>query len=276
MDLAAGLKSELRALGVKSSDLIMVHASLRKLGLAKSRLKSDLGVTCGADLLVDVIDDAVGPDGSWMMVLGSEYAQDWVNYRPVEERAALLAGTEPFDAAAAPAMKEVGFLAEAFRRRPGTMLSANPSGRFGARGARAAALLRDQPWNDYYGPGSPLEKLTQWGGKVLRLGADPETVTVLHYAEYLADLPDKRRTRWAYLLATPQGPEQVWVECLDDLNGIADYPGEDYFAAIVGAYLAEGRGQTGPVGAAQAELLDAADLVAFGARWMEESLCPQT
>ena len=276
MDLAAGLKSELRALGVKSSDLIMVHASLRKLGLAKSSLKRDLGVTCGADLLIDAIDAALGPDGSWMMVLGSEYSQDWVNYRPVEERAALLAGTEPFDAATAPAMEEVGFLAEAFRRRPGTLLSANPSGRFGARGARAAELLRDQPWNDYYGPGSPLEKFTRWGGKVLRLGADPETVTVLHYAEYRVDLPDKRRTRWDYLLATPDGPKQAWIECLDDLNGIADYAGEDYFAAIVGAYLAEGRGRTGPVGAAQAELLDASDLVAFGARWMEANLAPTT
>ncbi len=272
MDLAAGLTSELRELGVKPGDLIMVHASLRKLGLATSSLKGNLGLTCGADLLIDAIDAAVGPAGSWLMVLGSEYAQDWVNERPVEERAGLLAGTEPFDAANAPAMKDVGWLAEAFRRREGTLLSANPSGRFGARGARAAALLQGQPWNDYYGPGSPLEKFTHWGGKVLRLGADPDTVTVLHYAEYLADLPDKRRTRWDYLLATPDGPKQVWIECLDDLNGIADYAGEDYFAAILGAFLAQGRGRRGTVGAAQAELLEAAELVAFGARWMEANL----
>lgn len=276
MDLAAGLKSELGALGVRPGDLIMVHASLRKLGLAKSSLKGDLGVTCGADLLVGAIDAALGPDGSWMMVLGSDYALDWVNDRPVEARAALLAGTEPFEAATAPAMKDVGFLAEAFRRREGTMLSANPSGRFGARGARAEDLLRDQPWDDYYGPGSPLQKLAEWGGKVLRLGADPDTVTMLHYAEYLAALPDKRRTRWDYLLATPDGSRHVWIECLDDSKGIADHAGEDYFAAILAAYLAEGRGRIGKVGAAQAELLDAADLVAFGARWMEANLRPQS
>lgn len=229
-------------------------------------------MTCGADLLIDAIDASIGPTGTWMMLLGSEYEQDWVNYRPAEERAALLAGTEPFDAATAPAMKEVGWLAEAFRRRDGTLLSANPSGRFGARGARAAELLQDQPWNDYYGPGSPLERLSDWGGKVLRLGADPDTVSLLHYAEYVADLADKRRTRWTYLVAGPEGPEQIWVACLDDLNGIADFAGEDYFAAILAAYLADGRGRTGPVGAAQAELLDAAGLVAFGARWMEQNL----
>ena len=106
---------------------------------------------------------------------------------------------------------------------------------------------------------------------ILRLGAGPETVTALHYAEYLAAVPDKRRTRWDYLLATAEGPKHVFVECLDDNEGIRDWPGEDYFAAITKAYLATGRARTGAVGDATAELIDAADLVAFGARWMERA-----
>ncbi len=67
----------------------------------------------------------------------------------------------------------------------------NPSGRFGARGERAEALLANAPWNDYYGPNSPLEHLCKLGGKILRIGADPDTTTVLHYAEYLAEVPRK-------------------------------------------------------------------------------------
>ena len=169
-------------------------------------------------------------------------------------------------------MTEVGWLAEAFRRRPGTLLSDNPSGRLGARGARAAALLADQPWDDYYGPGSPLQKLCDWGGRILRLGADADTVTALHYAEYLAEMPAKHRTRWDYLLAGPAGPRHVWIDCLDDSQGIADWDGEDYFAAILKAYLAAGRARTGRVGNAESELIDAADVVAFGARWMEANL----
>lgn len=260
---------QMKALGVKPGAFVMVHASLRRLGLARSQ-----GVADGAELLIDALDAAVGGEGAWMMVLGSDYAQDHVNFHPVEERAALLEGTEPFDAANAPAMGEVGWLAEAMRRRPGTVTSANPSGRFAARGKQAANLLADQPWNDYYGPGSPLERLCAWSGQVLRLGANPDTATVLHYAEFVAELPGKRRTRWDYLMATPDGPRHVWVECLDDFNGIADHDGEDYFAAILGAYLAAGRGRTGKVGNARAELLDAADLVAFGARWLEDNLTP--
>lgn len=260
--------ADLRALGVNAGDLLMVHASLRKFGLARSSHGEG-----GADLLLDALDDAVGPGGTLMMVLGTAHPMDWVNSRPVGERAALLAGSAPLAYETAPAMADVGWLAEAFRTRPGTIVSANPSGRFGARGAYAAALMADQPWDDYYGPGSPLETLCAQGGRILRLGADPETVSALHYAEYLAALPAKRRTRWDYLLAGPDGaPAHRWVTCLDDSEGIAAYDGEDYFAAILKAYLPLGRHHAGRVGNAGCELLDAADYVAFGARWMEANL----
>jgi aminoglycoside N3'-acetyltransferase len=261
------LSGDFGHLGIRPGDLVMVHASLRKLGLARS-----VHGEGGAELLLDALDAAVGPSGTLMMVLGSHYDMDWVNRRPVEERATLLAGSVPFVHATAPAMTDVGWLAEAFRQRPGTILSDNPSGRFGARGALAAELMADQPWHDYYGPGSPLDKLCARGGRVLRLGADPDTVTVLHYAEYLARLPGKRRTRWDYLVAGPEGPCQVWVECLNDSDGIADHEGEDYFAVILKTYLALGRHRAGLVGQAHSEMIDAADLVEFGARWMEENL----
>ena len=101
-----------------------------------------------------------------------------------------------------------------------------------ARARGAAALIADQPWHDYYGPGSPLDKLCRWGGRILRLGADPETVTALHYAEYLADLPDKKRVRWDYVLAGADGaPRHVWIDCLDDLDGIARLGGRGLFRA---------------------------------------------
>jgi aminoglycoside N3'-acetyltransferase len=261
------LRQDLAALGLEAGDLAMVHASLRSIGLART----DFGEG-GADLLLDALEAAVGPEGTLTMVLGSDYPMDWVNERPEAERAGLLAGTPPFDYAQAPALPEMGWLAEAFRRRPGTLTSDHPSGRFAARGAKAAALLADQPWHDYYGPGSPLDRLCAWGGRILRLGADPDTVTALHYAEYLADLPAKRRVRWHYVLEGPDGPQLGVIDCLNDFDGIVARPGEDYFALILKAYLALGRHREGPVGDAKSELIDAADIVAFGATWMEEKL----
>lgn len=246
----------------------MVHASLRRIGLSRA----DAGEG-GAALLLDAIDAAIGRHGTMMMVLGTDYAMDWVNQRPVAERAALLTGSPPFDYRGAPVLPEVGWLAESFRRRPDTIVSDHPSGRFGARGPQAEALMVGQPWHEYYGPGSPLHKLCEWGGSILRLGADPETVTALHYAEYLARVPDKKRVRWDYAIAGVDGaPRHVWIECLDDLDGIVHREGEDYFASILNAYLPLGRHREGRVGRAQAELLGAADFVAFGARWMEANL----
>jgi len=249
----------------------MIHASLRRIGPGEG----------GVGGVLDALDEAVGPDGTLMMILGAVVDLEWVNQHSEDERAALLEAVAPYDQLEAPVLPEVGYLAEAFRKRQGTIVTDNPSGRFAARGRLAGAFLDEAPWHDYYGPGSPLERLCQAGGRVLRLGANPETTTVLHYAEYLADVPGKRRIRRHYKVQGPDGPEVRAVECLDDEFGIVDWPppgspvgdGEDgYFAMILRAWLAEGRGLRGRAGGASAELMDAAELVAFGADWMSRHL----
>jgi aminoglycoside N3'-acetyltransferase len=187
-----------------------------------------------------------------------------VNRHPEPERAALLANAPPFDPATAPVFHQVGYFAELFRRCPGNLVTDNPSGRFGARGPHARELLADAPWNDYYGPGSPLDRFCRIGGRVLRMGADLDTTTVLHFAEYLADVPNKRRVRRHYRCTGEHGPETQVVECLDDEHGIVDWPGEDYFATILREYFATGRARHGQVGQAPSELIEARDLVDFG------------
>lgn len=259
MRRVADLVRDLEALGVVAGDAVMVHASLRRIG----------PVAGGAEGVIAALDAAVGPAGGWMMVLGADNAWDWVNERSEAERAALLADAQPFDPLATPADEEVGWLAEAMRRHPGTQVSDNPEGRFAARGGLASRLLADAPWDDYFGPGSPLERLCDLGGKVLRLGADLDTVTLLHHAEYLAPVAGKLRVVRHRRVLSPDGPVVRTVCCLNDSEGIVDWPGEeDYFATILKTYLSAGRGARGRVGGADSELLDARDLVAFGADWM--------
>ncbi len=105
--------------------------------------------------------------------------------------------------------------------------------------------MSDVPWDDYYGPGSPLDRFVQHGGRVLRLGADIDTVTLLHWAESLAPIVGKRRVRRHRLVLGVDGrPEVRVVDTLDDSDGIADYPGvdEDEFGAILRSYLVQGAG----------------------------------
>jgi aminoglycoside N3'-acetyltransferase len=222
--------------------------------------------------MIAALDTAVGSHGGLLMTLGAADDWAWVNARPEAERAALLADAIPFDRLATPVEPDVGYLAEAFRTAPGTEVTDNPEGRFGARGGLAPTLLRDAPWDDYYGPGSPLAHLVELGGKVLRLGADLDTVTLLHHAEYLAKVQDKRRVTRHRRVLGPDGPIIRTVSCLDDSDGIVAWDGEDYFALILKAYLADGRGARGTVGGAPSELLDAADLLAFGVDWMARNL----
>jgi aminoglycoside N3'-acetyltransferase len=251
--------ADLRPLGIRRGQALMVHASLRAIGPVEG----------GAGGMIRALDAAVGRTGGVMMVLGARDDWAWVNDRPESERAALLAEAEPFDAARTPADPDVGRLAEVFRTTPGTLVTDHPEGRFGARGSLARTLLEDQPWDDYYGPGSPLERLCRLNGAVLRLGADPNTVTLLHYAEYLAAVPAKRRLLRHRRVLGPDGPAIRTVGSLDDSDGIVAWPGEDYFTLILQDYLAAGHGARDRVGQAASELLDARDLVAYAAVWME-------
>jgi aminoglycoside N3'-acetyltransferase len=217
----------------------MVHASLRRVGPVEG----------GADGVIDAILGALGPDGVMMMPLGSR-------------------DDAPFDALRSPAELELGVLAEVFRQRPGVQVSDHPAARFAALGPEARSLLEPVPQHDFYGPGSALERLCR-GGAVLRLGADPDTVTLTHYAEYLVELPHTRRRRVVYDCADGRRLE---VDALDDCEGIVDWPGGDYFSPLLADYLATGVARIGPVGDCRAELLDAADYVAFAVDWMGRHL----
>jgi aminoglycoside N3'-acetyltransferase len=258
------LCEDLRRLGVASGDMVMVHASMRAIGEVEGR----------AHGVVVALDQAVGPDGAVLMNLGARDDFSWVSDQPEDKRSELLKQSVPFDPLNTPADPDNGVLAEVFRQTPGTTVNDHPDARFGARGRLARQLLADPPWDDYYGPGSLLERFVRNGGKVLRLGADLETVTLLHYAEYLVPLEPKRRVRRHHLVRGRTGPEVRIVESLDDSAGIVDYPGEDYFAALLRGYLDTGRARIGTVGRARSELIDGGDLVEFAVAWMATQLAP--
>ena len=253
----ARVLEQLRALGVRAGDAVMVHASLRAIGPVRG----------GAEALVEVLDRSVGASGSLMMTLG---ALDTWSGRAGDEAV-------PFDAAVTPADPDVGVLAEVLRTAPGTLVSDHPEGRFGARGALARDLTRDVPWDHYYGPGSPLERFVDAGGRVLRLGADPDTTTLIHLAEYRAPLAHKHAVQRRPLVLGPDGPVVRPVECLDDSDGIAEYPGVegDEFGAILTDFLATGAASIGRVGLAESALLDGGELVRFAERWIGEHAAPE-
>lgn len=253
-----GLREDLRRLGLEEGDLVMVHAGLRSLG----------PVLGGVNTVVQALQDAVGSRGTLMAYL------DWeLGVEPEDFEDARLRDEIPtFDKRTARATRDHGILAETLRTWPGAVRSDHPDAGMVAIGARAEWLCADHSFHYGYGPGSPLARLVEAGGKVLMLGAPLETLTILHHAEHLADLPGKRVIRYQRPLLV--GGERRWVdfEEFDTREPVTDAlraSSVDPFTRIGEQCLAEGIGCSGSVARAVSHLFDARRLLRRGIEWLE-------
>ncbi|MDG2521164.1 aminoglycoside 3-N-acetyltransferase [Caulobacter segnis] len=255
----ARLRDDLHAMGLRAGDLVMVHAAMSKVG----RLLH------GPDALVGALRDAVGPDGTVMAYVDWDGAYDELVDAEGRVPPAWRDHVPPFDPATSRAIRENGVLAEFVRTTPGALRSGNPGASVAAIGARAAWLTADHPLDYGYGEGSPFAKLVEAGGKVLMVGAPLDTLTLLHHAEHLARIPGKRVRRIEVPFAVEGEVHWRMVEEFDTSDPVVGGLAEDYFARIVRNFLDGGQGAVGAVGAAEAVLVDAASICAFGVEWLQ-------
>lgn len=261
------LAADLRALGVEDRDhgVLMVHCRVSALGY----------VVGGAQTVVGALLDALGPTGTLMAVVGwREEPRPEILAGPPEWRRALFDEQPAYDPARSEAHPEKGRTAEAIRLWPGATRSAHPEANFAAIGPRAAEMTDGHELDYAHGPNSPTARLVAAGGQVLNLAAPLETMTLLHQAEAIARVPDKRTVE--YEMPILVDGVRTWKRFADyDTNGAA-YPyesvipeGKDEFAVIVEEMLASGIGRSGRVGEGAAHLFDARAVVEFGVEWIE-------
>jgi aminoglycoside 3-N-acetyltransferase len=252
-------------LGVQDGDVLMLHASVKSVGW----------IVGGPDVILQALLDVIGPDGTLMMYVGWADGTYEMSSWAEEKQRAYLEECPPFDPKTSRAVVDWSILTEFLRTTPGAHRSANPEASMAAVGAKAEWITADHPLNYGFGPGSPLDKLCQANGKVLLLGSPFDAVTLLHYAEALANVPNKRTVNYRQPIL--QDGATVWIEVeeFDSSEGIREWAGSDTFECIVREFLAAGRGGTGRVGAAESRLLDARELVAFGVAWLERTFGPE-
>ncbi len=239
-----------RRLGLEPGDTVMMHASMRAVG----------PILGGPDVLIDALREVVGPNGTLMMYAGCQPPYDHIGRGGFDDEtlAFIEANLPPFDPASSRADRDHGILAEFLRTYPGTVCSDNPPARMAALGGRAEELTADHPMDFGYGPGSPLAKLCEAAGKVMLIGSDHDAVTLLHHAEHLAPIPDKRILRLKVPVA---GKGWVDIEEYDTTSrGIVDWP-ERFFATIVDDLLAKEGIAAGRLGRAATVLFGAQALV---------------
>lgn len=262
------LARDLQGLGVGDEDVVMVHCRMSALG----------HVAGGAETVVRGLLDVVGPNGTLLAYTGWQDAPpDDLDRLDEQEQRAYVEEHPFYDPRVALASRDHGRVPEALRTWPGALHSGHPEAGVAAVGTLAGKLTVGHPFDDAYGAGTPYERLVELGGRVLMLGAPLDTVTLVHHAEAIARVPDKRRI--SYGAPVLVDGERVWRTFSDFDTGEGALPygrvlgGEDYIAHIARSALASsaGIGKSGPVGEGTAHLFDARGLLEHAVDWIERN-----
>lgn len=248
----------LRQMGLSAGQAVMLHASVSRIGW----------IVGGPDVVISSILDVLTPSGTLIMFASWEdNPHDYAQWSKARQDKYILE-CPGYDRELSRAdHRQMGILTEYLRTWPGAFRSRHPFS-YVAVGEHAKWITDDHPWQYRDGKGSPLDKLCQLSGSVLLLGAPLSNVTLLHHAECLANVPNKRIDRYRMPVLIDGESDWVDFEEFDTTLGIADWP-DDYFETIVREYMADGAGRFGKVGSADSYLFDCVALNTFGVKWME-------
>ncbi|HUI27493.1 MAG TPA: AAC(3) family N-acetyltransferase [Candidatus Kryptonia bacterium] len=180
------IKQVFEQLAVRGNQLV-VHASLSAFGEVEG----------GATAICQALLDALG--AGTVLMPAFTYAETLIGLRP---------GRTVAFHPDLPVSKEVGAIAEAFRRLPGVLRSSHPTHSFAAFGRHARDLLSTQRDNNLLGP---LKKLNIAQGYVLLLGTNLHAATAIHLAEERLQMPYLQR-RSAIRLNAAGYEERVVLE----------------------------------------------------------------
>lgn len=255
----ASLRDDLILIGLQAGDTIMVHAAMSKVGPLLN----------GPDALSNAILDVVGPEGTILVYTSWDSVHDdllnddgcvmseWRDHVP------------GFDQQASRSARMNGIIAEFVRTMPGARRSANPGASVAAIGKLADWITANHQLDYGFGEATPLSKLVEVGGRILMVGAPWDTMTLVHHADHLADMPDKQTIRIEVPFAGANGTEWRFMEEFETGDPIHAALPENYIEQIVTAYVESGAGNQGLIGAAPSLLVDARPTLVFAIRWLE-------
>jgi aminoglycoside 3-N-acetyltransferase len=162
------IAADLRTLGLRPGGVLLVHSSLRSMGLVEGDSLNPLAIRNRAETVVLGLLEALGPAGTLLMPA--------LSYETVGP------DTPVFDVRNTPSC--VGALPEYFRTRLGTIRSVHPTHSVSGVGPRAEELLGDHRLdNTPCGPHSPFARLPQVAGQLLFLGCGLRPNTSMHAIE---------------------------------------------------------------------------------------------
>ena len=255
------LAHELKRLGLQPGQTVLVHSALSKLGWV-----------CGGPVAVILaLEEALTQTGTLILPTHSTDLSDPARWQhpPVPDSwwEPIRRNLPPFQPDLTPT-RNMGIIAETFRKQASVLRSWHPAHSFAAWGQHAEQVIEGHALEYSFGEESPLARLYALEGWVLLLGVDHGNNTSLHLAESRADFASKKFiTAGAPLrVQTPAGlVEQRWVQYTD-----LDYDESD-FETLGAAFEQTGAVKIGKVGLATCRLMPQQALVDFGIEWLEKN-----
>jgi len=255
------LANDFRQLGIRAGDTVMLHASVRAVG----------NIAGGPDAIHLALKSVLTPEGTIMMYASCPRYYDEVGrgeLTPQLEQE-LREKLPAFDPLTARSDRDNGTLVEFLRTYPGSHVNAHVA-RFVFWGKQTEYLISSQPWDYAFGADSALERFVKLDGKIVLLGSDHDAVTFLHYAEHIADIPEKRIAR--YQVPVMENGCRVWraMEEFDTSGEGAHENWPDRFFARIVDSLITTTGEKGTrVGDAMTYVISACELLDFSLPLMQ-------
>lgn len=192
-----------------------------------------------------------------------------------ETRSIYLEEQPAYDPRVALSRRDHGRIPEALRTWPGARHSGHPEAGVAAVGALARSLTAQHPYDDAYGWGTPYARPVEAEGQVVVLGAPLDTVTLVHHAEAIAEVPGKLCVSYSSPVLVDN--KRVWrtFHDIDTSEGALPYERvlgqRDYVEHLAHAALTAGAGRSGKIGEAPAYLFDARKLVEQAVGWIQRN-----
>ena len=255
------LAADLRSLGLRRGQDLLIHCSLRQFGR----------INGGPAALLSAIRDVAGPEAT--LVVPTHTTLNSLSSRAflaatagldADGRARFVAAMPGFDPASTPSTG-MGALAEYLRTHPSAHRSSHPQASFTAIGPRAHACTFVHDLDCHLGDRSPLGWLYAADAAVLLLGVGYSVCTAFHLAEYRVPGVLPRRS---YRCFVTQGGTRVEYE----FTGL-DLDDRDF--DLLGAELESAAGpdltsalRRGRVGSAACRLVPFRQAVDFARSWL--------
>ncbi|MDC9616264.1 aminoglycoside 3-N-acetyltransferase [Xenorhabdus khoisanae] len=255
------LIEQILKMGIKPGDVVMAHVSMRSVGHCLN----------GADDLIQAILTAIGEKGTLLCYTNWEQnyedSMDENGCVPLELKTEIM----PYDPLFSRASRDHGVFAESVRTARGAVRSQNPSASVVAIGNDSNHFVENHSINYGYDNNSPFARFVACQGKILMIGAPYETMSLLHHAEHLANIPNKHIRKMEIPLFQNGYVEWVKLEEFDTIDPVCELFPEGYFKDIVKQFChSHSESIKGVIGSANTLLVPAKEILDYAIRWMED------